>query len=140
MIPDGTVIPRTSAGRRPSASARAIDLWYSGKAHVHGGNIQAVIAPDGFPLWISGAEPGSVHDIAAARSHALPALYRAAAAELLTLADPVTTAPLAALARRTRLGRWRTLQHITTSPTRQHRHPSVAEGAENLCHLGKGPA
>ncbi len=51
-----------------------------GKAHVHGGNIQAVLAPDGFPLWVSPAEPGSVHDITAARIHALPALYRAAAA------------------------------------------------------------
>jgi hypothetical protein len=59
-----------------------------GKAHVHGGNVQAVMAPDGFPLWVSGAEPGSVHDITAARLHALPALYPAAAAGLPTLADP----------------------------------------------------
>jgi hypothetical protein len=65
-----------------------IDLWYSGKAHTHGGNVQAVIAPDGFPLWVSQAEPGSVHDITAARAHALPALYRAAATGLPTLADP----------------------------------------------------
>jgi hypothetical protein len=49
------------------------------KAHTHGGNIQAVLAPDGFPLWVSGVEPGSVHDITAARLHALPALCRAAA-------------------------------------------------------------
>ena len=54
----------------------------------HGGNIQAVLAPDGFPLWVSPCEPGSVHDITAARIHALPALYRAAAAGLPTLADP----------------------------------------------------
>ena len=27
-----------------------IDVWYSRKAHAHGGNIQAVIAADGFPL------------------------------------------------------------------------------------------
>jgi DDE superfamily endonuclease len=33
-------------------------------------------------------EPGSVHDITAARAHALPALYRAAAQGLVTLADP----------------------------------------------------
>ena len=33
-------------------------------------------------------EPGSVHDITAARIHALPALYLAAAADLPTLADP----------------------------------------------------
>ena len=48
---------------------------------------QAVTAPDGLPLWVSEAEPGSVHDITAARLHALPALYRAAAADLPTLAD-----------------------------------------------------
>ena len=59
-----------------------------GKAHTHGGNIQAVLAPDGFPLWVSPVEPGSVHDITAARIHALPALYLAATADLPTLADP----------------------------------------------------
>jgi DDE superfamily endonuclease len=71
-----------------SVSGKVIDLWYSGKAHAGGGNVQAVLAPDGFPLWVSQVEPGSVHDIAAARRHALPALYRAAATGLLTLADP----------------------------------------------------
>jgi hypothetical protein len=58
------------------------------KAHAHGGNIQAVTDPGGFPLWVSDAEPGSVHDLTAARGHALPALYRAAATGLPTLADP----------------------------------------------------
>jgi hypothetical protein len=48
--------------------AEAVDLWYSGKAHRHGGNVQAVIRPDGLPLWISPAEPGSVHDITASPS------------------------------------------------------------------------
>ena len=47
-----------------------------------------VIAPDGFPLWVSDAGPGSVHDITAARIHALPARYWAAAAGLPTLAYP----------------------------------------------------
>jgi len=76
--------------KEPAISARGevIDLWYSGKAHAHGGNIQAVLAPDGFPLWVSPAEPGSVHDLTAARAHALPALYQAAAANLPILADP----------------------------------------------------
>ena len=57
-----------------------------GKAHCHGDDIQAVCAPDGFPLWLSPAEPGSVHDITAARACAFPALYRAAA-HLPALAD-----------------------------------------------------
>jgi hypothetical protein len=65
-----------------------IDLWYSGKAHAHGGNIQAVWAPVGFPLWVSGVEPGSVRDLTAARLHAVPVLYQAAADGLPTLAGP----------------------------------------------------
>jgi hypothetical protein len=36
----------------------------------------------GFPLWVSGVEPSSVHGITAARMHALPELYRAVAAGL----------------------------------------------------------
>ncbi len=89
VILDGKIIPCDRC-KEPAVSVRgeAIDLWYSGKAHAHGGNIQAVLAPDGFPLWVSGVEPGSVHDLTAARAHALPALYRAAAADLPTLADP----------------------------------------------------
>lgn len=86
---DGTVIVWDRC-KEPAVSVKGevIDLWYSGKAHAHGGNIQAVIAPDGFPLWVSEVEPGSVHDITAARAHALPAPYHAAATGLPTLADP----------------------------------------------------
>lgn len=43
--------------------------------------------PDRFPVWVSAVEPGSTHDITAARAHALPALYPAAAAGLPTLTD-----------------------------------------------------
>ena len=70
-----------------SVKGEAIDAWYSGKHHRPGGNIQAVIRPGGLPLWASPAEPGHVHDITAARVHALPALYRAAALGMPTLAD-----------------------------------------------------
>src|SRR6185312_3120281 len=70
-----------------SVKGELIDAWYSGKAHRHGGNVQAVMRPDGLPLWAGPAEPGSVHDITAARVCALPALYRAAARGLPTLAD-----------------------------------------------------
>ena len=70
-----------------SVKGQEIDAWYSGKAHRHGGNVQAVMRPDGLPLWAGPAEPGSVNDMAAARRHALPALYRAAALGLPCLAD-----------------------------------------------------
>jgi hypothetical protein len=88
VILDGKIIPCDRC-KEPAVSVKGqvIDLWYSGKAHTHGGNIQAVLAPGGFPLWVSDVEPGSVHDITAARIHALPALYHAAA-DLPTLADP----------------------------------------------------
>jgi len=43
--------------------------------------------PGGLPAWTSQAEPGHVHDITAARHHALPAHYRAAALGMPTLAD-----------------------------------------------------
>ena len=70
-----------------SVNGEAIDAWYSGKHHRPGGNVQAVIRPDGLPLWAPQAEPGHVHDITAARVHALLALYRAAALGMPTLAD-----------------------------------------------------
>ena len=89
MILDGKIIPCDRCKEAAiSVKGEVIDLWYSGKAHTHGGNIQAVTAPGGFPLWVSDAEPGSVHDLTAARAHALPALYHAAATGLPTLADP----------------------------------------------------
>ena len=89
VILDGKIIPADRCGEKTlSVKNEVIDLWYSGKARTHGGNIQAIFAPDGFPLWVSDAEPGSVHDITAARLHALPGLYWAAAADLPTLADP----------------------------------------------------
>jgi hypothetical protein len=89
VILDGKIIP-TDRCREKTISARGevIDLWYSGKANTHGGNIQAVLAPGGFPLWVSDVEPGSVHDLTAARAHAFPALYRAPAVGLPALADP----------------------------------------------------
>ena len=55
VILDGKVIACDRC-QEPAISVQGevIDLWYSGKAHGHGGNIQAVLAPDGFPLWVSG--------------------------------------------------------------------------------------
>lgn len=70
-----------------SVKGEQIDAWYSGKARRHGGNVQAVTRPDGLPLWAGPAEPGSVHDLTAARWHALPFLYRAAALGMPCLAD-----------------------------------------------------
>jgi hypothetical protein len=46
-----------------SVKGEQIDAWYPGKAHRHGGNVQAVMRPDGLPLWAGPAEPGSVVDL-----------------------------------------------------------------------------
>jgi hypothetical protein len=150
VILDGTLIASDRiAGVRDNGN----DLWFSQKHKRFGGNVPFLSAPDGTPLWVSDVEPGSTPDITAARTHALPALYKAAADGLPALADkgyigagisihvPVrrpkgqseqalhtntrTTNTLITATRA--LGehaaaeleqRWRTLQHITTSPSR----------------------
>jgi DDE superfamily endonuclease len=81
---DGTLI-ETDRVRAEGESGH--DLWYSGKHKQHGGNVQVLTEPGGFPVWTSPVEPGSTHDITAARAHVLPALYPAAAAGLPTLTD-----------------------------------------------------
>ena len=50
VILDGTVIEADRC-REPaiSTSGEVIDLWYSGKAHCHGGNVQAVFRPGRVP-------------------------------------------------------------------------------------------
>ena len=90
VILDGKIFSADRcAEKTTSVKGKQIDLWYSGKAHEHGGNIQAVMAPSGFPLWVADVEPGSMHDLTVAREHVLGALYWAAAhLDLPTLADP----------------------------------------------------
>jgi hypothetical protein len=84
VILDGTLIKSDHlAGVRENGN----DLWFSQKHKAFGGNIQFLSAPDGTPLWVSDVEPGSTPDITAARIHALPALYQAAARGLPTLTD-----------------------------------------------------
>jgi hypothetical protein len=89
VVLDGKVFTADRCGEKTtSVKGRTIDLWYSGKAHEQGGNIQALSAPDGFPLWVSAVEPGSTHDLTAARHHVLGACYWAASQlDLHTLAD-----------------------------------------------------
>jgi DDE superfamily endonuclease len=65
------------------------DLWYSGKHKAHGGNVQVVCDPTGFPVAVSDVQPGSAHDLAAARATGFLGTLQAAAAllGLPTLAD-----------------------------------------------------
>jgi hypothetical protein len=78
---DGTLI-RTDRCHAAGPTARAdrpdarVDLWWSGKHACHGGNVQVVAAPDGWPIWTSPVRPGREHDTTALRAHteALPLL------------------------------------------------------------------
>ena len=70
---DGTLIHTDRlAARGPNRA----DLWWSGKHKCHGGNIQVLSLPDGFPLWVSDVRPGREHDTTCAKAAAglLPAL------------------------------------------------------------------
>lgn len=89
VILDGKVFDSDRCGEQTtSVRGKQIDLWYSGKTHTHGGNIQALSAPTGLPLWVGDVEPGSVHDLVAAREHVLATLYWAASQlDLPALAD-----------------------------------------------------
>lgn len=82
---DGTVI-RTD--RVAAAGPNGADLWWSGKRKHHGGNVQVIAAPDGWPIWVSPVRPGREHDTTCARTHGLvDALNRLAA----TLGIPTLT-------------------------------------------------
>jgi hypothetical protein len=151
-----------------SRKGTTIDAWYSGKTHDFGGNIQALMRPDGLPVWVADVEPGSTHDLTAARVHVLGALYWAAShLQLPTLADggyhgagigvhtPVKhptdreldadTRAYNQLLRSLRClgergfamlsGRWRTLQHVTLSPSKIS---TIAKAALVLTHFEHG--
>jgi hypothetical protein len=61
-------------------------LYYSGKHHHHGVNLQGLMDPRrGDLVWISDGLPGSTHDLTAARTHTI--ITTATAAEVELLAD-----------------------------------------------------
>jgi len=84
---DGTLI-RTDRPKAAGPTAK-VDLWWSGKHHHHGGNVQVVTAPDRWPLWTSSVRPGREHDVTCARTHPglLDGLDRRVDAEHVVLAD-----------------------------------------------------
>jgi hypothetical protein len=170
VILDGKVVDADRCRTKTlSTKGTVIDVWYSGKTHDFGGNVQAVMRPDGFPIWVSDVQPGSVHDITCAREHVLGALYAAASQlHLPTLADPgyagagagvhtpvkqpangtaldTDTRTYNMLLRSLRClgergfailsGRWRTLQHITASPSKIGK---IAKAALVLTHFEHG--
>jgi DDE superfamily endonuclease len=91
---DGTLI-RTDRCHVPGPTARTdrsgrrVDLWWSGKHAAHGGNVQVIATPDGWPIWTSPVRPGREHDTTALRTHpeALPLLAEWTDADHAVLAD-----------------------------------------------------
>src|SRR3712207_2380548 len=57
---DGTLVPTDRVAAR---AERGHHLWYSGRHHAFGGNVQVLFDPTGFPLWVSEVCPGSTHDL-----------------------------------------------------------------------------
>jgi hypothetical protein len=84
---DGTLI-ETDRCRTPGPTP-GVDLWWSGKHANHGGNIQVLTAPDGWPLWTSEVRPGREHDTTALREHTemLPLLAAWSEDQLRVLGD-----------------------------------------------------
>jgi len=84
---DGTLI-ETDRVRTPGPTP-GVDLFWSGKHDNHGGNIQVITAPDGWPLWTSDVRPGREHDTTALREHTemLPPLTMWTAEQLRVLGD-----------------------------------------------------
>jgi hypothetical protein len=84
---DGTVL-RTDRVATPGPNGA--DLWWSGKHKHHGGNIQVLSDPEGWPLWTSQVRPGREHDTTCAKAaDGLLAMLEQAATEqgMLTLTD-----------------------------------------------------
>jgi hypothetical protein len=81
---DGVVI---ATDRVKTPGPGTADLWWSGKHKHHGGNIQVISAPDGWPLWTSPVRPGREHDMTCARTHKIIDALAAAADTLTGLAD-----------------------------------------------------
>jgi hypothetical protein len=83
---DGVVIP---TDRCSSPGPNRADLWWSGKHKHHGGNIQVLTGPDGWPAFISPVRPGREHDMSAARTHGIiePLARFRATTGIPTLAD-----------------------------------------------------
>jgi hypothetical protein len=65
-----------------SVKGETIDTWYSGKHRDFGANVQAIMRPDGLPVWTSDALPGHLHDISCARELGVTAALNWSAAEL----------------------------------------------------------
>jgi hypothetical protein len=83
VVLDGTVIRSDRcAETTTSVNGETINSWYSGKHRAPGGNVQAVIRPDGQPIWVSPGAPGHRHDLTVARDAGVVGALNWAASQL----------------------------------------------------------
>jgi DDE superfamily endonuclease len=90
VVLDGTVVRSDRcAATTTSVKGETINSWYSGKHRAPGGNVQAVLRPDGLPIWVSEVAPGHLHDLTVARDAGVTGALNWAASQLdlPTLAD-----------------------------------------------------
>ena len=90
VVLDGTVVRSDRcAETTTSVKGETINSWYSGKHRAPGGNVQAVMRPDGLPVWVSEVAPGHRHDVTVARDADVTGALNWAASQLdlPTLAD-----------------------------------------------------
>lgn len=90
VICDGKLFTTDRLGETTtSVKGETIDAWYSGKHHRPGANIQAIMRPDGLPIWTSDALPGHLHDSTCAQLQDITGVLCWAASQLHlpTLAD-----------------------------------------------------
>jgi hypothetical protein len=87
-----TVVRRTDANRFMIVDGTCIGIdrvadrrYWCGRHHRYEVNIQALISPDGDPVWTSPGLPGLTHDLTAVRTHGV--LAALAEARVLTLGD-----------------------------------------------------
>jgi hypothetical protein len=83
VVLDGKVF-RTDrcAATTESVKGKTINSWYSGKHRAPGGNVQAVMRPDGQPIWVSDVAPAHQHDLTVAREAGVTATLNWAASQL----------------------------------------------------------
>jgi len=64
LILDGKVVDTGRCREKTlSRKGKTIDLWYAGKTHDFGGNIQALFYPSGIPLWVSDRDSSKSWDV-----------------------------------------------------------------------------
>jgi hypothetical protein len=82
LILDGTLIETDRVGGRDGR------VYYSGKHHRYGVNVQQITDGGGMPIWSSPGLPGATHDLSALRAHGLlPTIGHLTSRGVVMLAD-----------------------------------------------------